>query len=162
MTESLVARIASLQNRKLYQELHWEGSFDDYLDIVKKDPRVARTSFQRVHDMVVSYGRHEYIDSKKKVVHYPFFDDPIDSGKDAIFGLDIPLRGVVSDEHDLPTELTVSWVLPDGREVAAPPWGPGRPNGGDDQNCAALDRAADGLWNDNDCTEPLPYVCQRP
>lgn len=34
-------------------------------------------------------------------------------------GLDIPLRGVVSDEHDLPTELTVSWVLPDGREVAA-------------------------------------------
>jgi len=54
------------------------------------------------------------------------------------------------------------WRTIDGREVAAPPWGPGRPNGGDDQNCAALDRAADGLWNDNDCTEPLPYICQRP
>jgi len=96
MSESLVARIASLQNRKLYRELHWEGSFEDYLDIVRKDPRVARTSFQRVHDMVVSYGRHEYIDSKKKVVHYPFFDDPIDHGKDAIFGLDIPLMRLVN------------------------------------------------------------------
>ncbi len=94
--DSLVSKIASLQNRQRYQELHWEGSFEDYLEIVKKDPRVARTAFQRVHDMVISYGRTEYIDSKKKVVHYPFFDDPIDNGKDAIFGLDIPLMRMVN------------------------------------------------------------------
>ncbi len=40
--DSLVSKIASLQNRQRYQELHWEGSFEDYLEIVKKDPRVAR------------------------------------------------------------------------------------------------------------------------
>jgi serine protein kinase len=96
MSESLTAAIARLSNQKRFRELNWEGSFDEYLDIVKNDPRVARSSFQRVHDMVLSYGRSEYIDSKKKVVHYPFFDDPIDNGRDAIFGLDIPLMRLVT------------------------------------------------------------------
>jgi serine protein kinase len=94
--DSLVGTIASLQDRKEYQNRHWEGSFEDYLQLVREDPRIARTSFQRVYDMVVSFGREEYIDSKKKVVHYPFFDDPIDAGKDAIFGLDIPLMRLVN------------------------------------------------------------------
>lgn len=94
--DSLVGTIASLQDRKEYQNLHWEGSFEDYLQLVREDPRIARTSFQRVYDMVLSFGREEYIDSKKKVVHYPFFDDPIDGGKDAIFGLDIPLMRLVN------------------------------------------------------------------
>src|SRR5262249_51226687 len=96
MAESLTATIAKLQNRQRFQDLHWEGSFDDYLDLVRKDPRISRTAFQRVYDMVLSYGRSEYIDSKKKVVHYPFFDDPIDNGRDAIFGLDIPLMRLVN------------------------------------------------------------------
>lgn len=94
--DSLLGKIASLQNRERFQNLHWEGSFEDYLRIVREDPRVCRNAFQRVYDMVISYGREEYIDSKKKVVHYPFFDDPIDKGKDAIFGLDIPLMRLVN------------------------------------------------------------------
>lgn len=94
--DSLVGQIASLQDREEFQNLHWEGSFEEYLQIAKDDPRVARSSFQRVYDMVLSYGRDEYIDSKKKVVHYPFFDDPIDGGKDAIYGLDIPLMRLVN------------------------------------------------------------------
>jgi serine protein kinase len=94
--DSLVSQIAKLQNRQRFQELNWEGSFEEYLEIVKKDPRVSRSAFQRVYDMVLSYGRSEYIDSKKKVVHYPFFDDPIDNGRDAIFGLDIPLMRLVN------------------------------------------------------------------
>ena len=94
--DSLVSQIAKLQNRQRFQELNWEGSFEEYLEIVKKDPRVSRSAFQRLYDMVLSYGRSEYIDSKKKVVHYPFFDDPIDGGRDAIFGLDIPLMRLVN------------------------------------------------------------------
>jgi len=94
--DSLVGKITSLQNRERYQNQHWEGTFEEYLDIVKREPQVARTSFQRVYDMVVSWGRDEYIDSKKKVVHYPFFDDPFDHGRDAIFGLDIPLMRLVN------------------------------------------------------------------
>ncbi|MCC7074538.1 MAG: serine protein kinase [Deltaproteobacteria bacterium] len=94
--DSLVATIARLQNRQRFQELNWEGSFEEYLEIVRRDPRVSRGAFQRVYDMVVSYGRTEYIDSKKKVVHHTFFDDPMGQGRDAIFGLDIPLMRLVN------------------------------------------------------------------
>lgn len=96
MSDSFVAAIARMQDRQRYQELHWEGSFDDYLRLVRQDPRICRLSYQRVYDMISSYGRREYIDSKKKVVHYNFFDDPFDDGKDAIFGLDIPLMRLVN------------------------------------------------------------------
>src|SRR5688572_8251130 len=94
--ESLLGALASLQDRKEYESLHWEGSFDDYLRIVKDDPNVTRTSFQRLYDMIISYGREEYLDSKKRVTHYSFFDDPIDNGRDAVFGLDIPLMRLVN------------------------------------------------------------------
>jgi serine protein kinase len=94
--DSLVGEIASLQNRDEFQTLHWEGTFEDYLKIIKEDPRVCRSAFQRIYDMVLAYGREEYIDSKKRVVHYPFFDDPFEDGKDAIFGLDIPLMRLVN------------------------------------------------------------------
>jgi serine protein kinase len=45
--------------------------------------------------MIVSFGEEEYIDNKKRLVRYPFFKDPLDGGKDAIFGLDIPLMRLV-------------------------------------------------------------------
>ena len=90
-----VDRIAAMQDYDLYRDLAWEGGFEDYLDIVRKRPTVTRNAFQRVYDMIVSYGTEEYIDSKKKLVRYNFFKDEIDGGKDAIFGLDIPLMRLV-------------------------------------------------------------------
>ncbi len=88
--------IASLQDKKEYENLHWEGSFNDYLKIVRSDPKVTRNAFQRLHDMIIGFGKEEYVDSKKRLVHYKFFDDPIDGGKDAVFGLDIPLMRLVN------------------------------------------------------------------
>ncbi|MGH7807382.1 MAG: hypothetical protein ACRENT_04750, partial [Thermodesulfobacteriota bacterium] len=78
-----------------FQELHWEGSFDEYLDIAHRNPKVVRTAFQRTYDMVVSYGMEEYTEFKQKLVHYKFFDDPISNGKDSIFGLDKYLMKLV-------------------------------------------------------------------
>ncbi|HMI90939.1 MAG TPA: serine protein kinase [Polyangiales bacterium] len=94
-SESLLSRISALQDYKRYEDLHWEGSFEDYLRIVQERPEVTRNAFQRVYDMIVSYGEEEYMDSKKKLIRYPFFKDPIDHGKDAIHGLDIPLMRLV-------------------------------------------------------------------
>ncbi|MEM6958282.1 MAG: serine protein kinase, partial [Myxococcota bacterium] len=91
----LVSRIAALQDYDRYRDLHWEGSFEDYLGIVRERPQLTRNAFQRIYDMVVSYGEEEYIDNKKRLVRYPFFSDPIDHGKDGIFGLDIPLMRLV-------------------------------------------------------------------
>lgn len=94
--ETWLNKIASLQDQKEFENLHWEGTFDEYLKIVKEDPKVVRTSFQRLHDMILQFGRSEYVDLKKRLVHYHFFDDPIDNGKDAVFGLDIPLMRLVN------------------------------------------------------------------
>jgi serine protein kinase len=95
-TTSLVAKIASLQDRESYEEQHWEGTFEDYLALVGKNPKVTRTAFQRLYDMVLSHGKTEYVDSKKKLVRYHFFQDELDGGKDAVFGLDVPLMKLVN------------------------------------------------------------------
>lgn len=79
-----------------YQDLTWEGSFEDYLAIVEKDPSVARTAFQRIYDMIVSYGMEEYTEYKKRITRYHFFSDPFEGGKDSIFGLDVPLMKLVN------------------------------------------------------------------
>ena len=44
---SWVERIAKLQDSKSYAELHWEGSFEEYLNLIRQNPRVTRTAFQR-------------------------------------------------------------------------------------------------------------------
>ncbi|MCC6874343.1 MAG: serine protein kinase, partial [Sandaracinaceae bacterium] len=97
--ESLVTRIASFQDYAQYRDLHWDGTFEDYLAVVKQKPQVTRNAYQRLYDMIVSYGEEEYIDNKKRLVRYPFFTDAIDGGADGIFGLDIPLMRLVNVLH---------------------------------------------------------------
>ncbi len=94
--DSLVAKIAAMQDLDQYQEQNWEGSFEDYLKIVRENPRVTRTAFQRVYDMILSHGKTEYIDNKKRLTRYHFFSDEKFGGKDAIFGLDVPLMKLVN------------------------------------------------------------------
>ncbi len=77
----MVKQIAALQDYESYQDLHWEGTFEEYLQIVREKPQVTRNAFQRLYDMIISYGEEEYIDNKKKLVRYHFFDDPIENGQ---------------------------------------------------------------------------------
>ena len=88
---NLLSVIRELQDPKTFQELTWEGTFDEYLELAKKNPAVTRTAYQRMYDMILSYGTVKYTDHKKEITHYKFFDDPIDGGKDAIYGLDVQL-----------------------------------------------------------------------
>src|SRR5208337_3981771 len=91
----MIERIAAMQDCRLYKELHWEGSFEEYLQIVRERPQVTRNAYQRVYDMIISYGTEEYIDNKKKLVRYNFFKDELAGGQNAIYGLDIPLMRLV-------------------------------------------------------------------
>jgi len=92
----ILAMIGELQDVQEYKSHNWEGSFADYLDIVREDPSVARNAYQRVYDMIMHFGFTEETEFKKRVVRYKFFDDPIDDGKDAIFGIDVHLMKMVN------------------------------------------------------------------
>jgi serine protein kinase len=94
--KDILSFIGGQQDRKVYQALNWEGSFSEYLNIVSQNPRVLRTAYQRLYDMILSYGTEEYVDSKKKIIRYNFFKDTAHEGKDAIYGLDIPLMRLVN------------------------------------------------------------------
>lgn len=84
------------QNSKEYRDLNWVGSFEDYINLVKKNPKISRNAFQRLYDLIIEKGTEEYIDFKKHVIHYKFFDDEENGGRDAVFGLDIPLMKLVN------------------------------------------------------------------
>jgi serine protein kinase len=109
--DGLIARISRLQDTAGYQDLHWEGSFEDYLRVVKENPKVTRTAFQRIYDMILSYGKSEYVDNKKRLIRYNFFHDETFGGRDAIYGLDVPLMKLVnvfkSAAHGYGTESRV-------------------------------------------------------
>jgi serine protein kinase len=95
MANSLLTKIEQLQDTTGFRGQHWEGTFEEYFDLVRQDPQVARTAYQRVYDMIVSYGQHEYASHRETLIHYHFFDDPFENGKDAVFGLDKPLMELV-------------------------------------------------------------------
>jgi serine protein kinase len=91
----MVDKIAAMQDFALYRDLAWEGSFEDYLEVVRNSPQVTRNAFQRMYDMIIRYGIEEYTDNKKKLVRYNFFKDESNLGADAVYGLDIPLMRLV-------------------------------------------------------------------
>lgn len=93
--ESLLGLINTRIDRQRFETQHWNGSFHDYLDIVAKRPAVARNAFQRIYDMVMSFGSERYRRFKRDLVRYHFFADPIDKGMDGIFGLDEQLMQLV-------------------------------------------------------------------
>jgi serine protein kinase len=92
----ILGMIAELQDIDRYREQNWEGTFADYLDVVRQKPLVARNAYQRLYDCILSFGTETYTEYKKPIVRYKFFDDPIDDGKDAIFGIDVHLMKLVN------------------------------------------------------------------
>ncbi len=75
---------------------HWTGTFQEYLELVKANPKVSRNAYQRLFDMIAEAGTEEYIDFKKQIIRYKFFDDSDNNGKDAVFGLDVQLMKLVN------------------------------------------------------------------
>ena len=56
---------------------------------------MARNAFQRVYDMILSYGSESFTQFKQEYTRYKFFSDPIENGADAIYGLERPLMQLV-------------------------------------------------------------------
>ncbi len=86
--------ISALEQTK-YDREHWEGSFNNYIDLCKENPKLYRNAFQRMFDMILSHGTNEYTHFKERVIHYNFFDDPMEDGLDAVYGIDPHLMKLV-------------------------------------------------------------------
>ena len=92
----LLGAIEKSIDKKSYQELHWEGSFEDYLRIVAENPKVLRNAFQRVYDMILSYGAEEYEENRETRLRFNFFRDPMGAGRESIYGLEDSLVNLVN------------------------------------------------------------------
>src|SRR6266850_8439416 len=94
-TINILSAIANTPSAQEYQELNWEGSLEDYLKLVQDNPRVTRNAFQRIYDMILSYGLEEFVEHKKKITRYRFFRDEMHNGRDAVYGIDQSLNHLV-------------------------------------------------------------------
>jgi serine protein kinase len=72
--------------RTLEKALAWEGTFADYLEIVKKNPAVCRLAHARIYDMI----RAEGIEEAEGVKRYRFFASEL-------FGLEKTLEKLVEE-----------------------------------------------------------------
>ena len=43
-------------DQKKFQDEHWQGTFQQYLDLLDQNPLIVRTAHQRLYDMIISYG----------------------------------------------------------------------------------------------------------
>ncbi|WP_020473311.1 PrkA family serine protein kinase [Zavarzinella formosa] len=79
-----------------YQKLHWEGSLSDYLDLVVENPRLTRTAYQRLYEMILSHGTEDTYENKEKVTRFKFFTDFAARHGDAIYGIDRTIMQLVN------------------------------------------------------------------
>lgn len=73
-------------HREHEEELKWEGTFAEYLDLLKERPYLAQSAHSRVYNMVKNAGVVEEHDHKR----YKFFDDDI-------YGLDESMEKLVEE-----------------------------------------------------------------
>ncbi|MDZ4821575.1 MAG: serine protein kinase [Planctomycetota bacterium] len=94
--QEIIDLVSQRQDLSQFRKKHWEGTFPQYLDVVAEDPKVTRNAFERVYDMIMSYGTKTFEVAREKHTQFNFFSDPDDHGADAVFGLDASLQMLVN------------------------------------------------------------------
>ena len=97
----IISLVADRQDLDQFRRKNWEGTFEEYLDLVRTDPRVTRNAFKRVYDMILSYGTETYEEYRERKTRYRFFSDPDDEGRDAV----LDLRSSANTTNDLAQAL---------------------------------------------------------
>ena len=92
---NIISLIAEQQDLNQFRKKNWTGTFESYLDIVRETPSVTRNAYERMYDMILSYGSEKYQENREDRVHYNFFDDPDNDGADVVFGLDDAIEMLV-------------------------------------------------------------------
>jgi serine protein kinase len=68
-------KLAKQYDKDLFVTLHEEMSFAEYIDAVYCYPRLIRTAYQRIYDMIMSEGVTDSKRYRKTITHYNFFDN---------------------------------------------------------------------------------------
>src|SRR5262245_66275530 len=86
---NIISLVSDRQDLDQFRKKNWIGTFEQYLDLVREHSEVTRNAFERVYDMITSYGTDVYDETRGvKRIHYRFFDDHDNQGRDDVFGLD--------------------------------------------------------------------------
>src|SRR5438067_1204552 len=94
--KSILSALRNQLDLSQYSKVHWEGTFEEFLDIVRENPDVTRNAYQRLYDMILAHGTEEMYENKEKVIRYKFFNDFAARFDDAIYGLDRTLTQLVN------------------------------------------------------------------
>lgn len=88
---NILSNISKKFNKDQFKKLNEEMSFEDYLSLVYEKPKLARSSYQYLYDMIISKGSSKIERYRKTYIHYNFFDDK----NIPVFGLEETLHQIV-------------------------------------------------------------------
>ena len=111
--QNLMEIIDSMAQDKHYQEMHWEGTFEEYLNIATTNPRVLRTAFQRIYDMIISHGLEEYTEHKERLQRFNFFSNEKFGGRESRLVLtasNVESRLPANESVSREVEISGIWV----------------------------------------------------
>ncbi|MFL5327352.1 MAG: PrkA family serine protein kinase [Gemmataceae bacterium] len=94
--QAILAELRGQLDTNDYKKLHWEGTFEEYVNIVLENPSVTRSAYQRLYDMIMSHGTEDVYENKEKVLRYKFFTDYANKYGEVIYGLDRSLAQLVN------------------------------------------------------------------
>lgn len=73
---SQLQKITDQFNKDKFKALNSEMSFAEYLENCYQNPRLIRTAYQMIYDMIMEKGSYQFEEYRKTYTHYNFFDDP--------------------------------------------------------------------------------------
>jgi serine protein kinase len=90
------------EDREQRQQRQWQGTFLEYLELVKADPGLAKSSHRRLHDMIVDAGVSELNPENDPRIQRIYGDEPIKVYgffKEEFFGMERTLDKIVRYFH---------------------------------------------------------------
>ena len=112
MREALQALLENSSKRNVSEEIL---SFDEYLQLVQREPWVTRDTFQLLHDMLLSSGVDHSISPGKPIKHhYQFFENSDRVGGYVVFGQQKAKENLVEKINNASRGLEASkrlWIL---------------------------------------------------
>ena len=112
MREALQTLLENSSKRNVSEEIL---SFDEYLQLVQREPWVTRDTFQLLHDMLLSSGVDHSISPGKPIKHhYQFFENSDRVGGYVVFGQQKAKENLVEKINNASRGLEASkrlWIL---------------------------------------------------